>query len=74
MTQQQKDTIFEMAQEKQFTVNYSNGKKYLARLIGRKCDYPAVYFTNENGQSIDVQISWALASRLATGETNFITA
>jgi len=74
MTQQQKDIVFERASDKQFTVNYDNGKKYAARLIGRKCDYPSAYFVNELGQTIDIQISWGLASRIATGETTHINA
>lgn len=74
MYQKDKNAIFDMAENREFTVNYSNGKKYKARLIGRKCDYPSVYFVNELGQSLDMQISWGLASRIATGETNFINA
>ena len=73
MRQSDKDAIIENANNRNFTLNI-NGKKYPAKLAGSKCDYPSVWARNELGQVIDVEISWALASRISTGETNFITA
>ena len=72
MKQADKDLIIDNANNRQFTINI-NGKKYPARLAGNKCDYPFAWARNELGQDIDVQISWALAARISTGETNFIT-
>ena len=73
MTQSDKDGIIINANNRQFTINLK-AKKYPAKLAGNKCDYPFAYCLNEFGQSIDVEISWALAARISTGETNFITA
>jgi len=72
MRQSDKDAVIDAANNRQFTINIK-GKKYGARLAGNKCDYPFAYCVNELGQSIDVEISWALASRISTGETNYIT-
>ena len=72
MTQKDKDLIIEAANNRQFTINI-NGKKYPAQLAGSKCDYPFAWTRNELGQDIDVQISWGLAARISTGETNYIT-
>jgi hypothetical protein len=73
MKQTDKDSIIENANKRQFTINI-NGKRYPAQLAGAKCDYPFAYSVNELGQSIDIQISWALAARISTGESNYIIA
>jgi len=73
MTQADKELIIDNANNRQFTINIK-GKKYAARLAGSKCDNPFAWTRNELGQDIDIEISWALASRISTGETNYITA
>lgn len=73
MKQSDKDAIIDSANEREFYLKIGN-KKYMARLAGKKCDYPMAWTRNELGQDIDVEISWALASRISTGELNTITA
>jgi len=73
MTQQEKYLIIDAANEKDFTLNI-NGKQYPARLAGYKLDFPFVYCVDETGKSIDAQISWELARKISTGQTNFVTA
>ena len=50
------------------------GAKYAAKLYGAKLDFPFIAAVNELGQSIDAEISWHLAERLATGQSNTVIA
>ncbi len=68
--QEKRQLIVETANERDCLTLTVDGKVYPARIGGSKLDYPYIYTNNELGRQIEAQISWALADRLAKGETN----
>lgn len=72
-TQADKDRIFDQCKEREFCIK-AGQKRYPAQIASRLCDYPAVWARREDGTTLDIEINWGIAARIAAGEANTINA
>jgi hypothetical protein len=73
LTQVIKNNTFENANNKTFYIRDRKGNKYEAKLYGKLLNYPVVAAIGEYGQTLEAEINWYQAQRIAEGTINTIS-